>query len=375
MTDTTEILRLANHRLKSGRIGVSIQLRNNRLYLRATLPPKPGSSHKKAHQQEISLSIYANAEGIKQAEAEAKKIGALLACREFSWEHYLKEQNVIQVIEEIKTIAELVKAFEEYYFSLRARNPKSETTWKGDYLKVYRTLPQGSPLTNEIIKKALLTTEPDTRTRKRFCMALGILAKFAGIELNFDPRTLSGSYSQKSVNPRELPSDEDIIYWFHHIYNPYWQWAYGMIATYGLRLHELFNLDLVAYRECKEPWGLQVLDGKTGPRLVYPYYPQWVKEFSLTDIRLPKITGKNNSDKGHRVTEFLFDAKIPFTGYSLRHCYSRRCFEAGFQPDFIAKMMGHSLDMTTTVYRAFWAEEVYKNVYLKQIDKTKPKEP
>ena len=52
-----------NDRLKAGKIGVKVEARGDRLLLRATLPPKPGSSKTKPHQQYIALGIYDNPAG------------------------------------------------------------------------------------------------------------------------------------------------------------------------------------------------------------------------------------------------------------------------------------------------------------------------
>jgi len=52
--------------------------------------------------------------------------------------------------------------------------------------------------------------------------------------------------------------------------NPAWQWAYGMMACYGLRNHELFYLD------CDRLPLLVVKDGsKTGYHRVHPFFPEW----------------------------------------------------------------------------------------------------
>ena len=78
-----------NDRLKAGKVGVSVQRRGERLCLRGTLPPRPGSTKDKAFRQEIYLGVYCNPAGFAYAENEAKLVGSLLAKREFSWAPYL----------------------------------------------------------------------------------------------------------------------------------------------------------------------------------------------------------------------------------------------------------------------------------------------
>lgn len=87
---TRERLAQANGRLKAGNVGVLLRHRGWKLYLRAILPPKPGSKKDKPHQQEIASGFRANPAGISAAEKEARRVGALLESKAFSWLPYLK---------------------------------------------------------------------------------------------------------------------------------------------------------------------------------------------------------------------------------------------------------------------------------------------
>jgi hypothetical protein len=101
---TKERIAQANGRLKSGNVVLSIMLRNNRLYLRGTLPPKPGSLKNNSHQQELSLGfmgIRANPAGVGAAEKEARRIGVLLQDGKFDWRAYLKPELAQKVILDI----------------------------------------------------------------------------------------------------------------------------------------------------------------------------------------------------------------------------------------------------------------------------------
>jgi hypothetical protein len=83
-------LNCVNTQLKMERIGVTIVKKGNRLYLRGTFPPRPGSTKSRPHQQEIALGLLAKAEGLLTAEKEARKVGGLLALGEFDWEPYVR---------------------------------------------------------------------------------------------------------------------------------------------------------------------------------------------------------------------------------------------------------------------------------------------
>jgi integrase len=94
---TTDRLAQANGRLKAGNVGLTLIARNNRIYLRGTLPPKPGSLKTSPHQQEIALGIRANPAGVSTAEREARRVGALVETREFRWEDFIKKPDAKQM--------------------------------------------------------------------------------------------------------------------------------------------------------------------------------------------------------------------------------------------------------------------------------------
>lgn len=261
--------------------------------------------------------------------------------------------------QEQKAIATWVSEFECDYFTRRARTPKSETTWLIDYLQVFNKLHSEQPLTADALMALAISTSPDTRTRKRYCIALGALARFAGLALDLKP--YAGKYSPKAASPRELPDDTTIAHWHGQISADDWRWAYGMLATYGLRPHELFHLD---YQRLKAGNAmLKVLDGKTGARTVFPLYPEWFERFNLSDVLLPKCTGSANKDLGARVTRAFQRYNVPFLAYSLRHCWAVRSMEFGWEVAMAAQQMGHSVQVHTTTYHAWITEEHQQKMF------------
>ncbi|MBD2019411.1 site-specific integrase [Leptolyngbya sp. FACHB-36] len=333
-----------NTELKAAKIRVAINLRNDRLYLRATLPPKPDSNKTEWHQQEIAIGVYANPAGLKRAKIAALEVSSEIAMGQFSWDKYLSKASKRQ------TVADWAAEFEARYFQERSRTPKTETTWQKDYAISLRKLPAEKPLTAEVLLEAIAQTEPDTRTRKRVCMVFGQLAKLAGIELKLD--RLRGSYSPRAVQPRDLPSDQLIVEWRDQIEDPAWQWVYGMLATYGLRNHEVFLLDLESLKE--PPGALTVLDGKTGGGRVYPFLPEWWELWNLADAKVPNILpGKDHSTLGMRVTKYFARHNFPFTPYALRHAWAVRTAVLGLDPSIAAKMMRHDLTVHFSTYHQF----------------------
>jgi len=106
------------------KVRVVIGVKGDRLHLRATFPPKPNSDKPQPYQQRLALGYHANPTGISLAETEARKVGALIDCHQFSWEPYL----IQNLIADSGAIADWVVKFEQHYFDRRARNPKSMTT-------------------------------------------------------------------------------------------------------------------------------------------------------------------------------------------------------------------------------------------------------
>jgi integrase len=352
-------LQQVNSRLKMGQMGVTILSKGNRLYLRGTLPPRPGANKSKPHQQEIALGISATSEGVRSAEKEARKVGGLLASGEFSWLPYIK-QKIQQP--QVQTIADWIAAVETDYFMRRAKNAKSLSTWQTNYLEVYQRLPLDQYLTPDVMMQVIKGTQPDTRMRQKTCLALDILAKFANVE--FDAKRFSGNYSPTKVSKRVLPSDQTIAAVYATIANPAWRWCFGMLATYGLRPHEVFHLDVADFQ--RGSGVLHVLDGKTGARKIWPLHPEWVEQWSLFDIKVPACTGRNNKELGQRVSQYFRRQEVPFCPYDLRHAWAVRSMAYGLEVSLAAKQMGHSVAVHIQTYHA-WLDDQHQHQAFERI--------
>jgi integrase len=253
----------------------------------------------------------------------------------------------------------LVKEFEADYFDRRSRNSKSQTTYDKDYRLTFNRLNQDVPLTSEGILALVKTIKADSRQRKRYCIALGALAKFAGLEL--DLRRFQGGYNLKKSKRRELPDDALVESWRDNITNLSWQWLYGMLAVYGLRPHEVFNLDLTRLSQGEK--GLRVLDGKTGARLVYPFPVIWWEKWRLWEVNLPVITATSNSGYGARVQQFFKRANCPFRPYDLRHVWAVRTLNMGLNLTLASQQMGHSVQIHTDLYHRWISEKTHQEAF------------
>ncbi|NER33128.1 MAG: site-specific integrase [Oscillatoria sp. SIO1A7] len=354
-----------NRYLKDGKIGVTVRQRGDRLCLRGTFPPRPGSSKPKPYQQDIALGVYANPAGFKTAKTEALRAGTMLASGTFDWAHWgvsVKEADV-----DSGSIEQWLAKFEEDYFSKRAENSKTRSTFK-DYEKIWKSFEDFSlPLTKESILKAVLQTEPDTSKRRKATIYLAALAKFAGI--NVDLVDYKGSYSPRNpVKEKNIPSDKLIKSVYNSIPNPNWRWAFGIQATYGIRPHELFYLNLDNFSDY--PGILVVEDGtKTGGRKVWPYQPEWWTEWNLADGIGPQCTGKNNSALSERVCKAYSRYDIPFTSMYLRHAWAIRAALYNLDVSLAAKMMGHSLKVHHSLYHKWLDDRHFQEAWERSVRK------
>ena len=350
-----------NGRLKSSRVGVRVETRGDRLLLQATLPPKPGSKKTKQHQQRISLGYRFNPAGLQLAEQQARLVGAQLQAGQFDWAEWS------QTIKATATATEWIDRFEADYFTRRERTPKSQTTWDKDYKVAFKLLTKNKPLDETAILRAVERTDPDSRTRKRACMALGALARFANLDINLKP--YQGNYSPSQVAPQDLPDDELIMQTWKQIPNEQWKWVYGVIATYGIRPSEVFHIDLSKFPI------LTVVDGKTGGRRVWPYYPEWVDYFDVGNPKPPNVTAANNGEKGHRIAVQFRRYNIPFSPKMLRHAWAVRTIRFRVPVELAAVQQGHSLDVHTQIYHRWITDETHQEAFeaaMNRVDRPKP---
>lgn len=342
-----ERLNRANGRLKAARLRCRLLQRGNYLYVQGTFPPAPGSVKDGPHQQQIALGLPSNPRGLELAEERAKAIAVALEEGKFDWADYRGNRA--------ESVGDWVAKFEREF----QRRGASATTWRTDYQQPFNKLPPDAPLTLELLVQTAEKIRANSRARLRACNAFRQLAELAGLD-GGALVALRGSYSAKEVDPRNLPSDEQIAIWRGQIADPGWRWAYGMLAAYGLRPHELFQLDIGDWPTVRVHEAT-----KTGERFCWPLHPEWVDAWELSARQLPPLKlekGYTNAQLGTKVSKF-FERRGWCYSYDLRHCYARRCLEYGFSPEFGAKMMGHSPEVHCATYRRWIDESTYRAIY------------
>ena len=261
-----------------------------------------------------------------------------------------------------------IEKFKEDYFA----RGKTEVTWRTTYMKFLKRLPASEPLTKKALHNAVLQTKVNTKTRKDAAMVANMLARFAGVK--YDASPYRGNHSARKLTPRDIPTDEEIAVYYRSLDNRPWRWFFGMVATYGLRPHEVFFVDLKRLRDGDSV--IHVKEGKTGERFVWPFHPEWWGDFSLFNPLVPPIKLNRSRDRiGHSATRYFWQREAPFRLMDLRHAWAIRVLEYGLENTFAAQQMGHSVDVHEEIYQHWITLKVQQRAYdrvLKRDDRPKP---
>ncbi len=335
-----------------------------KLRLRGTFPPKPGSDRKKPHQQRLSLNTYDTPEGLEFAKAEAFKVGAQLLRHEFEWPAPNIEQDAIEL-----TTGYWVNKFKSQWLETQTGSAEVlDKRWRENYwYPCFKHLDSSRKLTRVYLGTiANNQWRPNSRAKQKGVQLLTRLANMAGV--GFDPSQYKSGYNPNKVE-REIPTDDQIESVIDGIKNRKWQWAAGMMATYGLRDHEVFVCQLEQRRIFKNRTVLVALvpeDTKTGSRPVLPLPEMWVERWRLDEIDKPKITAVINKDYGDRVSTQFQRMKIPFPAYSLRHAWNiRAALQAELPTAVAAQLAGHDPGTNLRVYQKHIGEARAQEAWLK----------
>ncbi|MEL7520716.1 MAG: site-specific integrase, partial [Cyanobacteria bacterium J06553_1] len=207
----------------------------------------------------------------------------------------------------------------------------------------------------EAIYATVQSTKANSRSRQVCCTALDALATFLNTPLPTELKSFWGNYGNSKTQVRSLPTDQEILSAYEKIPNPAWKFVYGIMATYGLRNHEVFFSDYAMLTSGDEEAAIEVLETtKTGHHDVWPFYPEWVEKFNLRDVSLPKINTDLNKTTlqlvGQQVSLQFKRYDIPFAPYDLRHAWAVRTVHVGLPDTVSARMMGHSVAVHNRTY-------------------------
>ncbi|MFM7550784.1 MAG: site-specific integrase [Cyanobacteriota bacterium] len=358
-----------NAALAATGVALRLERRGERLGLRGPLPCRQGTGRRPV--QRIALGQSADGAGLERAQAQLREVLAQLQRGTFQWRQWGRrcpqppDSPAVAVAE--TDLAGALEAFEAAFFAdpRRRRHPAgSRTTWTAayrPYLRRLRALAQGQhqPPGSDLLLQVLESYPLASRARQQCGTALAALARQLELPLPADWSERAGGYGLHAAQFRRLPSDHQILEALERIPNPGWRLAYGLMATYGLRNHEVFFADLSALA----PGGDRVIrvlpTSKTGEHQVWPFQPEWVERFGLEGLGerrelLPPVTTDLRrttlQQVGRRVAEQFRRYDLPLTPYDLRHAWAVRTIHVGLPDTVAARMMGHSVAIHTRTY-------------------------
>ena len=365
-----QIRRNANASLASIGIGLRIECRGQRLNLRGSLPGRVTPERRSV--QRLSLGLEVSREGLSEAEQIARVIDSQLKRNQFRWDQWTTAPSAgglqPDCVESTHApLEQQLQSFEQAFFAdpRRRRSPSgSRTTWTGaynPYLRRLRTIAgeNTGPIATELLLKTLHSYPDGSRSRQQCSTALAGLARQLDLELPENWRAEAAGYGLHRARFRQLPSDHQILEGILRIPNPRWRLAYGLMATYGLRNHEVFFCDLTALCSGGDRVIRVLPTTKTGEHQVWPFNPEWVERFDLLKVgtepgALPAISTDLRrttlQQVGRRVTEQFRRYELPFTPYDLRHAWAVRTIHIGLPDTVSARMMGHSVAIHTRTY-------------------------
>lgn len=353
-SSVAENLTQLNGGLRSTGVRLRLEQRGERLGLRGPLPRRDGRPGLQV--QRLSLGLPADAAGLKEALRQLYRLQAELDQGRFVWPG--------PTAAAAPGLAAVLERFEAAFFAepRRRRFPAgSRSTWTAAYLPYLRRLQSlaGGPLGPELLERVLESYPLASRSRQQCGTVLAVLARQEAIALPADWAERAGGYGLHQAQFRQLPSDRAILEAAALIPNPGWRLVFGLMATYGLRNHEVFFTDLGGLDSDPDAVLRVLPTTKTGEHQVWPFQPEWVELFELRALGrqrelLPPVCtdlGRTTLQQvGRRVAEQFRRYQLPFTPYDLRHAWALRTIHMGLPDTVAARMMGHSVTIHTRTY-------------------------
>ena len=311
----------------------SISSQKGRLYLLATLPHKDGSPGRK--QARITLKLDDTAQNWRVAKKRLELLEREIAKGTFAWSDWVDSHGKVSWRQAIDLL----------YRKMVLNGRTSQSSWNVRVMGYLRQLDQSEQVTTESIERFVTKYKREQAAYKQAFYLGRDIAKLVDVPFPEVGIPLYGK-SEKL----EVPTDAEIIDWVLGAGQPY-QWAFGVIATYGARPSEIAGCEFEGDRL------LIPENTKTGARIVVPLYKEWVKLFDLHNVQeIPK--SNRVEPRPDEIAQWLHRRKnkmgVKWKTYSLRHSYAGRLWvEGGSKLDIYlaSRLMGHSVQEHAKTYR------------------------
>ena len=333
---------------------MKIASHKGRLYIRGQLPNKD-PNRKGRLQQTITLSMDDTPENRVKAEKTLQHVQKLLWSGNFDWADWAIQKPLPKgKVANCKTWQAAIRVLYRRKVEL---GTTSESTWITNYMGSLNVIPDlSAEVTTAAIEKAVTRYSRDQYTYRKMGMLCRSIADICGVEF---PEIPTCTY-KRAQTVYEIPTEDEIVEWVLSAPQPY-RWHFGMMATYGVRPHELPELTQLEGKEHL----IQIHDEtKTGFRTVIPLDESWYDLFDLGFRQYaPKKyrayrddAGKlqNKDGVGRWLNEWRLGMGMDYRPYMLRHAYAARLWrEGGAEMDIgtAARFMGHASSVHEKTYR------------------------
>lgn len=351
------------------------------------------------------------AKGIERAEQIARLVTSQLIADNFTWDWFYRAIGKKDRLasQQPKTMKALLDEYKKHWFKENSNLKNPQGQWYMSYFHLESVAQDENHLNESIVKKIVSRTKPNSHVRSKTLNALVNFCQFFEID---DFNSLITNFKKKNKIPKNkkyIPDDREIELTYEKGFLPsektrknyyyrffQWQFLYSLLAIYGLRIHEAWNIanwnnsvkikkgDWVIVEDFDEQeTEIQYLGNdfiipailnpnnkekilcishntKTGYRMAFPLSPygkDWVKDFNLIQsINLPDVPnpleGYGKTKKTYNCTNATVQwfKRYAFTAHALRHAYNHRGHGLGINPTLLAQSLGHGLQVNSSTY-------------------------
>ena len=314
----------------------SVNAQKGRLYLLAKLPRRDGKGQDEPTR--IPMGMPDTPVNRRVCEKRRAVLQRAIDTDTFEWADWIETKN---------SGTTWKQAIQALYKKRVVLGRAGESTWETNYMGRLRQVEMNKVVTSREVERFVNRWRVEQCSYKEaYYLAKDICSLVA---VPFPDLPLPRYSKSKLTN---VPEDHEIIDWVEKAQgvDPELAWAIGMMATYGLRDHELDECEFAGVKHY-----LQVPDQtKTGFRTVVPLERDWVELFDLRSerrrVRVSKAPDATSQWLYHRRKKLGF----PYVPYSLRHSYAGRLWRVGGSRLDIftaARLMGHSVERHERTYR------------------------
>ena len=307
----------------------------------------------------IKLEVAYTAQGIEEAELLAIDLNTDIADwrrgRTFDWGKWNKPKKR-QRSDELESFASVIERLKTQFFEERKDDPmqqKIRRYWQSDYSSQFAKLNQALPYSVGHMREVIESLRKNSSPRKRLSLACVRLMRLMSepIDLVEEIKELGRGYGKQALNPRDIPSDDQILKDIDRI-APEWRWAFQVFFVFGVRPHELWEAEVLD--NCL----LRVSENtKTGSRVAMPRDKNLVEEWDLFGTgqeRLPETFGKTAAHPEQCVSmqfnRARLEAGIQYPAYALRHAWAINSIKKGTNIRLAARSLGHTVSEHESTY-------------------------